>query len=95
MRTYETLYVLRPDLEGEKTQEIVGRYRDLVAEKGGEVVDVAEWGKRRLAYEIDNYREGYYVVMKYNAPTDVSPELERLFRISDDVMRYITTREPE
>ncbi len=95
MRTYETLYVLRPDLEGEKTQEIVSRYRDLVADKGGEVVDVAEWGKRRLAYEIDNHREGYYVVMKYNAPTDVSPELERLFRISDDVMRYITTREAE
>ena len=92
VRKYETLYVLRPDLEPEKTQEHVERFKGIVAENGGELTELNEWGKRRLAYEIEGHREGYYVIMQYDAPTDLSAELERLFRISDDVMRYITTR---
>ena len=95
MRKYETLYVLRPDLETEKLQDQVSRYKDLVATHGGELSEVNEWGKRRLAYEIEEFREGYYVLMKYQAETDFSKELERLFKISDDVLRYITTRVDE
>lgn len=95
MRKYETLYVLRPDLEAEKTQELVERFKEVVTSNGGELVEVNEWGKRRLAYEIDKLREGFYVLMKYHAATDFTKELERLFRISDDVMRYITTRVDE
>lgn len=95
MRKYETLYVLRPDLEPEKTQETVERYKNIVADNGGELTDLNEWGKRRLAYAIDKHHEGYYVIMQYDAPTDLSRELERLFRINDDVLRYITTRVDE
>lgn len=95
MRKYETLYVLRPDQESEKTQETIERYKGVLAENGGELTDLNEWGKRRMAYEIDNHREGYYVIMQYDAPTDLSRELERLFRINDDVLRYITTRVEE
>ncbi|MCY0875465.1 MAG: 30S ribosomal protein S6 [Firmicutes bacterium] len=95
MRKYETLYVLRPDLEAEKTQELVERFKEVVTSHGGELDEVNEWGKRRLAYEIDKLREGYYVLMRYHAGTDFTKELERLFRISDDVMRYITTRVDE
>jgi len=95
MRKYETLYVLRPDLEAEKTQALVERFKEVVTEHGGELGEVNEWGKRRLAYEIDKLREGYYVLMKYQAPTDFTKELERLFKISDDVMRYLTTRVDE
>ncbi len=95
MRKYETLYVVRADLEAEKTQELVSRFQGVVTENGAEACEVNEWGKRRLAYEIDGAREGYYVLMTYTAPTDLSRELERLFRISDDVMRYITVRVEE
>ncbi len=95
MRKYETMYVLRPDLEAEKTQELVQRFNDVVTNQQGEIEEVSEWGKRRLAYEIEGHREGHYVLMHYSADTDVSKELERLFRISDDVIRYLTTRVDE
>lgn len=95
VRQYETLYILRSDLEGEKTQELVERYKVLVTNHGGEIEDVNEWGKRRLAYEIDEKREGYYVLMKYQAATDFTSELERLFKINDDVLRYLTIRVDE
>lgn len=95
MRKYETMYVLRPDLETEKTQELITRYQDLVVSHGGAIEEVNQWGKRRLAYELDGHREGFYVLMNYQAETNFTSELERLFRINDDVMRYITVGQEE
>ena len=95
MRKYETMYVLRADLEAEKTQEIIQRYNDVITNHQGEIEEVKDWGKRRLAYEIEGNREGHYLLVHYSAPTDVSKELERLFRISDEVIRYLTTRVEE
>ena len=95
MREYESLYVLRPDLENEQTQDLINRFKEVVSNQGGEVLDVTEWGKRRLAYEINEYREGYYVIMKFKDDNNVTAELERLMRINDSVMRYLTTRVDE
>ena len=57
MRKYETMYVLRADLEAEKTQEIIQRYNDVITNHQGEIEEVKDWGKRRLAYEIEGNRE--------------------------------------
>lgn len=95
MRRYETLYVLRPDLESDAIQSLVNRFQEVVTTQHGEIDEVNQWGKRRLAYEISGMREGYYVLMKYQAGTDFTSELERLFRISDDVLRYVTVRVDE
>ncbi|MCL6626375.1 30S ribosomal protein S6 [Alicyclobacillus shizuokensis] len=92
MRQYETMYVLTPDLEPERTSELVSKYQALVSERGGQIDELQEIGKRRLAYEIKKYREGYYVLMRYTADTDVSKELERVLRIEDAVLRYLTVR---
>ncbi|MCL6516018.1 30S ribosomal protein S6 [Alicyclobacillus sp.] len=92
MRQYETMYLLKPDLEPEKIAELVGRYQTVVTENGGEITQLQEIGKRRLAYEIDHHREGYYVLMQYNANTDFTRELERMMRIDDNVLRYLTVR---
>ncbi|GGI95122.1 30S ribosomal protein S6 [Alicyclobacillus cellulosilyticus] len=92
MRQYEVMYVLRPDLEPEQIQELVNRYQSLVTEHGGKVDQVQEMGKRRLAYEIDHQREGYYVLMQFTANANFTQELERLLRIDDAVMRYLTVR---
>jgi len=93
MRKYETVYILRPDLDEEAIKSMVERFSNLVTEQGGEVVKVDEWGIRRLAYPIEKQREGYYVVMNFNAEADVPKELERVFKITDGVMRYIVVRE--
>lgn len=92
MRQYETMYVLKPDLEPEQTAELVAKYQSLVTEHEGQIDELQEMGKRRLAYEIDKHREGYYVLMKYTAETDFTKELERVMRIEDNMLRYLTVR---
>lgn len=92
MRQYETMYILKSDLEAEKTSELVSKYQSIVTEHGGEINQLDEMGKRRLAYEIDHHRDGFYVLMQYSADTDLTPELERQMRIDDNVLRFLTVR---
>ena len=89
MVNYESMYILKPDLDEEKKDGLVKRFADLVAANGGEVESIDEWGRRRLAYPINYIDDGYYVLMTFKAPHDVPAELERNYKISDDVMRYI------
>lgn len=95
MRQYEVMYVLRPDLEEEKVKANVNRYSEVVTKNGGEVTNLQELGKRRLAYEIKKFREGFYVLMNFRANSDVVAEVERLMKINDDVMRFLCVREDE
>lgn len=92
MRQYETMYILKSDLEEEQTSGLVSKYQTLVTEHGGEISEVQEMGKRRLAYEINHHNDGYYVLMRYSADTDFTPELERQMRIDDKVIRFLTVR---
>ena len=95
MRKYEVVFVLRPDLDEEKTNEAIEKFKSLVENNGGEIASLDKWGKRRLAYEIDHTREGFYVVSKFKAPSAVASELDRVFKISDVFMRHIIVREDE
>lgn len=92
MRQYESMYILKSDLEAEQTSELVNKYQSLVTEHSGEITELDEMGKRRLAYEINHHNDGYYVLMKYSADTDFTPELERQMRIDDNVLRFLTVR---
>lgn len=92
MRQYETMYVLKPDLEAEQTSELVTKYQSLVTDHDGQIDQVQEMGKRRLAYEINDYREGYYVLMQFSTDTDLTHELERVMKIEDAVLRFLTVR---
>jgi small subunit ribosomal protein S6 len=88
MRKYETIFVLKPSLEEAKKNELIEKFTGIIASQG-EVTEVNEWGLKKLAYEIEKQKEGYYVLVNFNAPSDLPKELERNFRISDDVIRYI------
>jgi len=88
MRKYETLFILRPTLEEEKRNEVIEKFKGIIA-SDGEVEKVEEWGVKRLAYEIEKIRDGYYVLVNFKATPELPKELERNFRISDDVLRYI------
>ena len=83
---YEAIYILKPDLTEEQTAALVERFKS-VAEANGTVSEVNEWGKRRLAYPINDLMEGYYVLMTFTAAAAVPAELDRIFRITDGVMR--------
>lgn len=93
VRQYETMYILRTGIDEEATEAAINRFKSIVEENGGAVDQIDRWGKRRLAYEIDKERDGYYVVMRFKAEPAVAKELDRVFKISGDVLRHIIIRE--
>ncbi|WP_069130806.1 30S ribosomal protein S6 [Rhodohalobacter halophilus] len=89
---YELTYILNPVLDDEKFSELVSYVNKLIEDNGGDVVEVDEWGVRKLAYDIDKKSSGYYVNMYFNAPADAINVVERNMRIHDDIMRYLTLK---
>ena len=85
---YEVVYILNPNLGEEATAAMVEKFKTLV-EQNGTLAEVDEWGKRHLAYPINDLNEGYYVLMTFNAAAAVPAELDRIFRITDGVMRSL------
>jgi small subunit ribosomal protein S6 len=92
MTTYETMYILRPDLNDDATDQAINKYQSLLKEQGAESIDTQHRGKRRLAYEIGKFREGIYVQMNYSASGNSIAVMERAMRLSDDVIRYLTIK---
>ena len=83
---YEAIYILDPSLNEEQVAALVAKFKGVV-EANGTVTEVDEWGKRRLAYPINDLMEGYYVLMTFTAAAAISAELDRIFRITEGVMR--------
>ena len=85
---YELVMILKPDLGEEATAALIEKFKSLV-EQRGTVAEVDEWGKRHLAYPIDDITEGYYVLMTFTADPALPAELDRQMRINDNVMRSL------
>ena len=92
MRTYEELFILRPDAPEEEIDPFLEQLRQLVTNGGGTVDKLDKWGIRRLAYRVGKRDEGYYVLLQTTAGPEVVKELERRFRVSDLVLKFITVR---
>ncbi len=87
---YEVLYIIDPSLSEEATAELVAKFKALVETKGT-VNEIDEWGKRKLAYPINDIEEGYYVLMTFSAAPELPAELDRQMRINTSVMRSLIT----
>jgi len=92
MNNYETVFILRPDLDDEKAGEVVEKFKSLIENHGGEITRLERWGKRRLAYEIAHVHEGIYMIIQFKSKPDVAQELDRVFKITDGVLRHIIVR---
>ncbi|WP_438497643.1 30S ribosomal protein S6 [Paenibacillus sp. IHBB 3054] len=92
MRKYEVMYIIRPDIEQEAVQAAVEKFQGIIS-NGGEITKHDVQGKRRLAYEIKKFRDGVYVLVNFSAEPAVVTELERLMKISDEVIRYLITND--
>jgi small subunit ribosomal protein S6 len=90
LRQYETGFVLSPALSEEETTQFIQQMAEIVAQKKGHMVRQDIWGKRRLAYPIKRFQEGVYVFFTYEGPGDVSAEMERRFKQTDTVIRFMT-----
>src|SRR4051795_9575382 len=93
MRRYELMLVLRPDVADDRAQAVIDRTTRGIVAAGGSIVKVAPWGRRRLAYQIDRYREGSYHIVLFEAPPDALAEMERTLQITEDVLRHLVTRD--
>ena len=91
---YEALYILNPALDEESIAALVAKFKTVV-EAGDSAAQVEEWGKRRLAYPINDLMEGYYVLMTFTALPGVPAELDRQFRINENVMRSLIVSKGE
>ncbi len=89
MNDYEVTYILRPSLEEGDVETRSTEISDIIKNQGGEVVSIEKLGKKRLAYEINDLREGNYVVMQFRSTGDASKELERQLKLNEDVLRAL------
>ncbi len=95
MRTYEIIFILKPDLPEEETEQFISQMETVVTSTGGSVHQVERMGRRRLAYMIGKYREGYYVLFSLECEVAAVRELERRLRVADPVIKYLTVRMDE
>jgi small subunit ribosomal protein S6 len=92
MRRYELMLVLRPDVADDRSQAVIDRTTRSIIGAGGQIVKVAPWGRRRLAYPIDRQREGSYHIILFEAPNEAVAELERGLLITEELLRHLITR---
>jgi len=92
MRIYEELFIVKPDVPEEEVDQFVEQLRTQLTAAGATVDKIEKWGKRRLAYRVDKYREGAYVLLEFTAAPDTVKELERRLRVSDMVIKFLTVR---
>ena len=89
MRNYELMFILKPDMEEEAIQNAIDKYSAIITDGQGELVSIDKWGKRRLAYEIKDLFEGFYVLVNFKSEPAVVKELDRVMKISDDMLRFM------
>jgi len=92
MRRYELMLVIRPDVADDRSQALVDRTTRGIVAAGGQIVKVAPWGRRRLAYPIDRHREGSYQIILFESPPEAITELEHTLLITEEVLRHLVTR---
>lgn len=90
MTRYEVVFIVHPDRTDEEARKVVERLGEVVAREGGEVIKVEEWGKRKLAYKVQKQFKGIYFLVQFAGNGRVVSEVERMLRISDDVLKYLT-----
>ncbi|WP_067727781.1 30S ribosomal protein S6 [Oceanobacillus damuensis] len=95
MRKYEIMYIIRPDIEEEAQTALIERFNKILTDNGAEIAKVDEKGKKRLAYEINDYRDGYYVLINFSSGEEAVNEFDRLAKFSDDIIRHITIRDEQ
>ncbi|TFE01448.1 30S ribosomal protein S6 [Jeotgalibacillus salarius] len=95
MRKYEIMYIVRPDVDEDQKKAVNERFAEILTSNGAEIIESKEWGKRRFAFEINEYREGFYQIVKLSSGSEAINEFDRLAKISDDIVRHMTIREED
>lgn len=92
MTKYELVFIANPELEQEAIQALIEKFNGIITNQGGTVDEVNEWGKKRLAYEINDKKEGYYVLVNFTGNGQVVDELDRILKITDGILRHMIVK---
>lgn len=92
MRRYETIFIASPTLTDEQADELVRNFEGIIVEQGGELLKTDKWGRKKLAYEVQKFSEGYFTLYEFNAGEKLVAELERRFRNNDSVIKFLSIR---
>jgi len=95
MRVYEELFILKPDTPEEEVDSYVGQIKELITTGKGTIEKADKWGVRKLAYRVQKYNEGLFILIQFTAPGDLVKEVERRMRVTDAVIKFITVRVDE
>jgi len=90
MKIYETGFLLAPNLSEDDTEKLISQMAEVVSQREGKLIRQEKWGKRRMAYSIKRWTEAFYVFFHYEGKPDIPVELERRFKQTDAVLRYLT-----
>lgn len=93
MKKYEIMYIIRPNIEDEAKKALVERFNTILTDNGAEMNESKDWGKRRLAYEINDFRDGFYQLVNVTADSKAVDEFTRLAKISEDIIRHIVVKD--
>ncbi|MCL2058902.1 MAG: 30S ribosomal protein S6 [Oscillospiraceae bacterium] len=94
MNKYETIFIVDSELNEEARAPVIERFKNMI-ESNGQLESIDEWGTRRLAYPINDKLEGFYVYVNYSAPADFPSELERVFKITDSILKFLIIRKED
>ena len=92
MRKYEIMYIIRPNIEEEARKEVVEKFDNILTSNGATIEKTEELGSKRLAYEINDFRDGYYVLINFEGNEDAVNEFDRQAKFSEDIIRHIAIR---
>ncbi|MFU8825921.1 MAG: 30S ribosomal protein S6 [Brevefilum sp.] len=95
MRQYELILILQPDMDEEANTGVIERIKSLITDNGGEILKTDLWGSKQLAYEIQDYRDGYYVYMEVELNPEFGTELKQSLRYIEPVIRYMLTKKED
>ena len=92
VQIYESIFIINPNLTDDETAGVNKKMQDVVAKQGGEMIKVEDWGKKRLTYEIKKQKRGHYVFFQFKAAPAVVSVLERTYKLTDSVIKFMTIR---
>ena len=92
LQMYETLYISQPELAEEEAETLGGNFKEVIEDSGGKLVKSACWGKRKLAYSVRKFSEGYYFHLQFEAPPTLLAELERRLRNNEQILKFLSVR---
>jgi len=90
MRVYESAILINAALDDEAIKNLIERIKETITTSGGEILEIDDWGRKRLAYQVKKSKIGYYVIFRFNSQPDIVPKLERYYQLDETILRYLT-----